>query len=265
MNHQAERWFGRSSILAERRPSSSQWSAALARVAAMTAAQNDTALDAVLARIAANMLNVPPGTSALKDEGTGRRWTVELGAFRMGRFTVTQEEYRAVLDGTFSSDARSSLPAVDISWLEAVRFCNALSTRAGLRACYDPNGVHCDWLANGYRLPSEAEWEYVCRAGSDAVRYGDLEDIAWYRENSGEQLHRGGEKSPNAWGFFDLIGNVWEWCWDLFDADIYGPYRVFRGGGWYDAAFACRASCRRKSHPTFAIDDLGFRIAQSLV
>ena len=119
--------------------------------------------------------------------------------------------------------------------------------------------------ADGYRLPTEAEWEYACRAGTDGPRYGDLDDIAWYRENSGERRHVVGEKQPNPWGLYDMLGNVWEWCWDLYDAEVYGAYRVLRGGGWFDEHWSCRASVRRRSHPTFTTDDLGFRIARSVL
>uniref|UniRef100_UPI0036DA644F formylglycine-generating enzyme family protein n=1 Tax=Priestia megaterium TaxID=1404 RepID=UPI0036DA644F len=146
--------------------------------------------------------------------------------------------------------------ATDVSWNDAVRFCNLLSVASGLEPCYttgdDPDAldVVCDWEADGYRLPSEAEWEYACRAGSQDVRYGDLGDIAWYRGNSGDEVHDVATRQPNAWGFHDMIGNVWEWCWDTYDPKVYGPYRVFRGGGAYDPPRACRASCRRKSHPT---------------
>ena len=94
--------------------------------------------------------------------------------------------------------------------------------------------------------------------------YGDLDEIAWYRENSEGAVHDVATKAPNAWGFHDIIGNVWEWCWDVYDPRVYGPYRVFRGGGWHDLPRGCRASCRRKSHPTLRIDDLGFRIARSV-
>ncbi|MBA8827307.1 formylglycine-generating enzyme required for sulfatase activity [Saccharopolyspora lacisalsi] len=75
---------------------------------------------------------------------------------------------------------------------------------------------------------------------------------------------RGGGKRPNAWGLHDMLGNVWEWCWDLYDPEVYGAYRVLRGGGWFDEHWSCRASVRRRSHPTFRTDDVGFRIARSL-
>ena len=118
--------------------------------------------------------------------------------------------------------------------------------------------------ADGYRLPTEAEWEYACRAGTTGPRYGPLDVIAFYRQNSGERVHAVGSKRPNAWGLYDLLGNVWEWCWDLYDADVYGSYRVLRGGGWFDEHWSVRASVRRRSHPTFVTDDLGFRVARTM-
>ena len=102
------------------------------------------------------------------------------------------------------------------------------------------------------------------RAGTNGPRYDKLGDIAWYRENSGGHTHEVGQKQANDWGLFDTLGNVWEWCADLYDPEVYGSYRVFRGGGWADAERGCLATNRRRSHPTFAIDDLGFRVARSL-
>lgn len=205
------------------------------------------------------MVGIPAGKILLHDEGTRRSWKVEVESFQLAVHPVTRALYgrEAGLE-----------PVTDVSWLDAVRFCNRLSEEAGLRPCYtlgdDRDGleVTCDWSADGYRLPTEAEWEYACRAGTSAVRYGELDEIAWHRGNSGGEVHEVGTRAPNAWGLHDLIGNVWEWCWDLYDPEVYGPYRVFRGGSAFDVDRACRASCRRKSHPTFHIDDLGFRVAR---
>lgn len=178
----------------------------------------------------------------------------------------------------------NELPVTEVSWFDALRFCDLLSRAHGLVPCYrasgwvpdggwdrggpvgDPDGagVRSDPDADGYRLPTEAEWEHACRAGDPGVRYGDLDTIAWYRKNSGGRPQDIGGREPNAWGLHDMIGNVWEWCWDLYDPRVYGPYRVFRGGGWNDHHWGCQASARRKSHPTLRIDDLGFRLARSL-
>jgi formylglycine-generating enzyme required for sulfatase activity len=150
--------------------------------------------------------------------------------------------------------------------LDAVRFCNARSQLEGLAPAYRRHadgGVEWDGSADGYRLPTEAEWQHACRAGTTGARYGRLDDIAWHRGNSRERIHDVGGKQPNAWGLYDMLGNVWEWCWDVYDAETYGTYRVLRGGGWFDEHWSCRASVRRRSHPTFQIDDVGFRIARS--
>lgn len=116
----------------------------------------------------------------------------------------------------------------------------------------------------GDRLPVETEWEHAYRAGTTTARYGPLDEIAWYRGSSDERVHEVGGRQPNAWGLHDMLGNVWEWCWDVYDAEVYGSYRVLRGGGWFDEPWSCRASVRRRSHPTFRIDDVGFRVARSL-
>jgi sulfatase modifying factor 1 len=120
-----------------------------------------------------------------------------------------------------------------------------------------------DMSADGYRLPTEAEWESACRAGTRGARYGELADIAWYRHNALGAVHGVGGKAPNAWEFHDMLGNVWKWCWDFLDREVSGSYRVLRGGGRSDEHWSCRASVRRGSHPTFRIDDVGSRVARS--
>ena len=154
-----------------------------------------------------------------------------------------------------------------MSWWDALRYCNTRSAADGLTPAYRIDGADSaswDAAADGYRLPTEAEWEHACRAGTTGPRYGELDEIAWYRGNSGDRIHAVGELAPNAWGLHDMLGNVWDWCWDVYDAEVYGTYRVLRGGGWFDEQWSCRASVRRRSHPTFRIDDVGFRLARSL-
>ncbi|MEV8098733.1 formylglycine-generating enzyme family protein [Kitasatospora sp. NPDC085879] len=214
------------------------------------------------------MITVPAGEVTLTDRRTQRSWPVALAAYELADVPVTRGLYAEVTGQRPGSAGGDRLPVEGVSWWDAVRFCNALSLRAGLRAAYlphgDGDGVDLDATADGYRLPTEAEWEYACRAGTDGPRYGPLDDIAWYRGNSGESPHEVGGKRPNAWGFHDMLGNVWDWCWDVYDAEVYGGYRVLRGGGWFDEHWSCRASARRRSHPTFTVDDVGFRLARSL-
>ncbi len=212
------------------------------------------------------MVAIPAGRTTLKDERTKRRWFADVDACLVGRHPVTQAQYHAVLGTPPSGEDDAALPVVDVSWLDAVDFCNRLSDQTDFARCYAVDGeqVALDDDANGFRLPTEAEWEYACRAGSNDVRYGELDEIAWHAGNSGERLQPVGGKRPNAWGLHDTIGNVWEWCWDVFDPEVYGSYRVLRGGGWCDPPHACRAACRRRSHPTFRIDDVGFRVARSV-
>jgi formylglycine-generating enzyme required for sulfatase activity len=213
-----------------------------------------------------DLIPLPPGRVTLSDRRTQRRWAVELQPFHLGAFPVTQAQYAGVTGLRPSAAQRDGMPVESVSWWDAVRFCNELSERAGLVPAYrldDGEGIEWDTTADGYRLPTEAEWEYACRAGTSGPRYGPLDDIAWYRGNSGERLHEVGGKRPNAWGLYDMLGNVWDWCWDVYDAEVYGSYRVLRGGGWFDEHWSCRASVRRRSHPSLQLDDVGFRLARS--
>jgi len=117
---------------------------------------------------------------------------------------------------------------------------------------------------DGFRLPTEAVWEYACKAGTTGIRYAELDLIAWYKDNSEQTTHNVGQKEPNAWGLYDMLGNVWEWCSDLYDTEVYGSYSIFRGSGWCDEERSVMATTRRRSHPSkFRIDDLGFRVARN--
>ncbi|GAA3113239.1 SUMF1/EgtB/PvdO family nonheme iron enzyme [Planomonospora alba] len=213
------------------------------------------------------LVAVPPGRVTLSDRRTRRSWPVEVAPFRMSAFPVTQAWYARVTGERPSSARGDRLPVEGVSWWDAVRFCVASSLQEGLTPAYrlgaDGGAVEWDPSADGYRLPTEAEWEHACRAGTAGPRYGPLDEIAWYRGNSGGRVHAVGGRLPNAWGLHDMLGNVWDWCWDVYDAEVYGTYRVLRGGGWSDEHWSCRASVRRRSHPTFRIDDVGFRVARS--
>ncbi|WP_449345844.1 formylglycine-generating enzyme family protein [Streptomyces xanthochromogenes] len=212
------------------------------------------------------MVDIPAGRVTLSDRRTQRSWQVDLRPYRLAEFPVTQAGYVEVTGGRPSTARGARLPVEGVSWLDAVRYCNALSLREGLTPAYrevEGGGVEWDDASDGYRLPSEGEWEHACRAGTTQARYGPLDEIAWHRGNSDERPHEVGGRRPNAWGLHDMLGNVWEWCWDVYDAEVYGSYRVLRGGGWFDEPWSCRASVRRRSHPTFRIDDVGFRVARS--
>ena len=166
--------------------------------------------------------------------------------FYMGVTEVTQEQWEKVVDsGSPYVIGPLDLPMDCLSWTQAITFCQRLSASD---STYD------------YRLPTEAEWEYACRAGTKDAYYGDIGQIAWYRENSHTTTHRVGQKQANAFGLHDMSGNVFEWCQDWYDRDYYhksstddptgperGEFRVYRGGSEGAAAEDCRSAKRFKS------------------
>jgi formylglycine-generating enzyme required for sulfatase activity len=210
-------------------------------------------------------------------EGKGRederpQHLVRLPSFFIGKYPVTQAEWRAVADlpkeqrdlepnpSHFKGD---SLPVEQISWEEAVEFCERLSKATG----------------KNYRLPTEAEWEYACRAGTIGAYAGDLNEMAWYSGNADDQTHPVGSKKPNRWGLYDMQGNVWEWCQDIYAEDYYRESppesppgaelsatnfkRVIRGGSHTCNPFSCRSSVRFKIAQIIRYYDVGFRLARS--
>ncbi len=219
--------------------------------------------------IEALFVTIPAGTVDMRDDRTKETWSVEVDSFELCKFPITQALYKAVTNENPSTFNGDRLPVETVTWIEAVSFCNKLSEYLGKIKCYtidlETQKVILDSKVNGYRLPTEAEWQYACQAGTKEIRYGELDEIAWFKENSNNQTQEVGLKKPNDWGLYDMLGNVWEWCSDIYDETVYGNYRVFRGAGWCDQERSVMATTRRRSHPfSFKIDDLGFRIVRSL-
>jgi formylglycine-generating enzyme required for sulfatase activity len=164
------------------------------------------------------------------------------------------------------------------SYLAAVQYCNMRSLRENLTPCYDLETLECDFTADGYRLPTEAEWEYACRAGTTTPWSfgndpGELADHAWFRDNAGKTTHPVRQKRPNPWGLYDMYGNVAEWCHDRYDDGYYergatqdprgpdsGDERVLRGGHWASSPQACRSSARNSEAPGFADVCFGYEL-----
>ncbi len=226
----------------------------------------------------------PDDTAADKDEKPQHKVTITR-PFYLGVCEVTQYEYRQVMNDNPSKFKDSELlPVENVSWLDAVKFCNKLSERERRKPYYkiEDNTVTI-FGGNGYRLPTEAEWEYACRApqsDGSATKHpfgdndADLSRYAWFSENSAEKTHQVGQKKPNRWGLYDMQGNVWEWCQDFYSADYYsfspesdppGPVsasvRVFRGGSWDYGPGDCRPAFRFGDGPDNRDSYLRFRLA----
>ena len=171
------------------------------------------------------MLKIPGGEIVLRDDRIKRKWKVEIKPFFLSQYTVTQDLYFDITKELPSSFKGGQRPVENVSWYDAINFCNMLSQKAGFKECYSvsSDGKDVKFLSesNGYRLPTEAEWEYACREDAAAVRYGEIDNIAWYIENSDGKTHEVGKKEQNTWGLYDMLGNVWEWCWDLHEEPEY--------------------------------------------
>jgi len=211
---------------------------------------------------------------------------VTLNSFFIGQYEVTQGEYESLMGNNPSNftNVGVNAPVEQITWYNAVEYCNALSLQEGLTPCYDLSSWSCDFSAAGYRLPTEAEWEYASRGGvnwTDNYRYSgcheesDLGDYAWFGDYY-DSSHEVGTKEPNQLDIYDMTGNVAEWCNDWYSSSYYGsspasnptgadsgPFRVIRGGHWSSNAQDCRVAYRNRYGPDFSYNILGFRILRA--
>ncbi|WP_264550370.1 formylglycine-generating enzyme family protein [Flavobacterium sp. N2820] len=228
-------------------------------------------------------------TSAELDEQ--KEHSVTLNTFEISKFEVTVWEWKQFIKANKmkmpikpSWGWQDNYPINGITWNEAIAYCNWLSTKEKLQPCYSKKGPNfvCNFKANGYRLPTEAEWEFAAKGGTNSkgFRYSGsdkLEDVAWYKVNSNGQPHTVGTKLPNELGIYDMSGNVWEWCWDWYNKDFYklekgdnpkgpemGERRTVRGGSWDSKSNYVRPANRISTIPSKTHEFYGFRIARTI-
>jgi formylglycine-generating enzyme required for sulfatase activity len=238
----------------------------------------------ILKQILANMVRVEGGTFRMGSTSgslEGLVHSVTVKGFYMSKYNVTQKEWREVMGTNPSYFKGDNLPVEQVDWYMAVEYCNKLSRAEGLTPAYQGSGdnIVCDFNASGYRLPTEAEWEYAARGGNEGpmdYKYAggnNVDSVAWYGGNSGNTTHQVGTKQPNSLGLYDMSGNVWEWCWDRYgdyssDAQTdptgasSGTSRVSRGGSWLDGAAYVRSANRDYATPSYRLNGLGFRLVR---
>ncbi len=232
----------------------------------------------------AALVPIPAGKFMMgdKDEVDAPLHEISVSAFQMDKHLVTQDQFQKLMGANPSRWKGGQNPVEQLRWSDAVKFCNKRSEAEGLKPCYDLATLKCDFSADGYRLPTEAEWEYACRAGTTTAYFfgatpAKAGDYAWFDKNSGGKPRPVGQKQPNPWGLFDMAGNVWQWCNDFYDVEYYakspkqdpagpaeGKNKVLRGGAWRFSADNCRSGYRYNENPgssdvCFGYDIYGFR------
>ncbi len=245
-----------------------------------TSASRESGQTSMAATTNAAMLRISAGRFMMgdKDQPDAPPHEVSVSAFLMDKYLVTQEQYQRLMGENPSRWKGEKNPVEQVRWSDAVRFCNKRSEAEGLQPCYDLKAWTCNFEATGYRLPTEAEWEYACRAGATTPYFfGDnaakLGEYAWFDKNSGGHPRPVGQKQPNAWGLYDMCGNVWEWCNDFYKVDYYresepqdpkgpkqGETKVVRGGAWRFKADNCRVGYRYNENPGYADVCFGYDI-----
>jgi sulfatase modifying factor 1 len=242
-----------------------------------SAGRNSAGMDLLLVEPGRPFIAAPEGQAYVQ----ARPLPAPPRAYLLAATEVTRAQWRQVMGEERGDGGGDRRPVDSVTWLDAVAFCNRLSELEGRRPAYRINGGAATWdhSADGYRLPTDAEWEYACRAGTLTMFHGggrikDLERVAWFDRNSGGRTRDVGRRKPNAWGLYDMHGNVWEWVWDLYDtlpdfspdnveSPGVGPDRTIRGGSWYSDPATCRTTNFCRIDPGFASNDLGFRVART--
>ena len=219
-----------------------------------------------------------PANEQGRTSSEGPQHQVTVGSFFMSKFPVTQAEYQEIMGKNPSHFIGPAQPVEQVNWFEAVEYCNKRSEKEGLTPAYDISRGAVTWNrdANGYRLPTEAEWEYACRAGTQTPFCGgtSADEVGWHVGNSQTRTHPVGEKQPNAWGLYDMHGNVLEWCWDWFGGysseannnpigPASGTSRVYRGGCWSFQAYQTRSAYRFGNNPNMRSFIIGFRVVRA--
>ncbi len=226
------------------------------------------------------MIFVEGGELHLEDKNSGNSVCIE--SFYVSQYEVKQNEYESLMGENPSGFIGKDLPVESVNWQKAVEFCNAKSRADGYEECYiELDGeMICDFSKNGYRLPTEAEWEFAAKGGNKSQNFkfagsNSIQEVAWFRDNSGDQTYSVGKKKPNELGIYDMSGNVWEWCNDWFAVDHInaisedqrgpkeGSSRVCRGGGWDCGAMAVKIDFRISHSPLNSNSSLGFRYVRS--
>ncbi|MDR2095474.1 MAG: SUMF1/EgtB/PvdO family nonheme iron enzyme [Treponema sp.] len=213
-----------------------------------------------------------PGYEKFRGNDEAQR-PIQVKGFYIGKYEVRQKEYTAVMGNNPSRFKGPELPVEQVSWYDALEYCNRLSIKEGLTPAYTINGAAVSWNrdADGYRLPTEAEWEYACRAGTSSAYSIVIKNNKQYANYNGKGPVNAGSFPPNAWGIYDMHGNVWEWCWDIYgpynlaaqnnpDGASAGNFRIERGGSWSNGINDLRSANRAYHDPTGSGAYLGFRV-----